>query len=68
VTEFWTFMAKQLWDRLQRPLAYIAEPSLAFYVLASSSPRREAALEVLRGIAARHTPGVGARRVVGTVG
>jgi hypothetical protein len=68
VTDFWTFMAKQLWHRLQRPLAYIAEPALALYVLASSSPRREAALEVLRGIAGRHTPGVGARRVVGTAG
>jgi hypothetical protein len=41
VTEFWTFMAKQLWDRLHRPLAYIA---------------------------ARHTPGVTACRVVGTAG
>jgi hypothetical protein len=67
VTDFWTFMAEQLWERLHRPLAYIAEPALALYVLASS-PRREAALEVLRGIAARHTPDVGARRVVGTAG
>lgn len=68
VTEFWTLMAKQLWERLHRPLAYIAEPPLALYVLTSSSPRREAALDVLRGIAARPAPGVGARRVVGTSG
>jgi hypothetical protein len=68
VTDFWPFMAQQLWDRLHRPLAYIAEPSLALYVLASSSPRREAVLGVLRGIAGRPTPGVGARRVVGTAG
>jgi hypothetical protein len=68
VSDFWSLMAKQLWERLHRPLAYIAEPALALYVLASSSPRREAALEVLRGIATRPAPGVGARRVVGTAG
>jgi hypothetical protein len=68
VTDFWTFMAIQLQERLHCPLAYIAEPSLAFYVLASSTSRRDAALEVLRGIASRHTPGVRARRVVAAAG
>lgn len=68
IADFWTLMANQLRDRLHCPLAYIAEPSLAFYVLCGSPPRREATLDVLRGIAARHTPGVRARRVVGTAG
>jgi hypothetical protein len=68
VPDFWTVMANQLWETVQRPLAYIAEPSLAFYVLTSSVPRRDETLEVLRKTAARHTPGVVARRSVGTAG
>jgi hypothetical protein len=68
VPDFWTLMAHQLLDRAHRPLAYIAEPSLAFYVLSSSVPRRDETLEVLNRIAARHTPGVAARRIVGMAG
>lgn len=66
VGDFWTVMARQLVDRLHRRLAYIADPTLAFYVLASSEHRRDEAREVLERIATRHTPGVANRRFVAT--
>jgi len=41
VPDFWNSLARQLVDRVRRPLASIAEPFLGFYVLAcSSSPSR----------------------------
>jgi hypothetical protein len=66
VGDFWAVMARQLRDRLHRPLAYIAEPALAFYVLAGSADRRDEARGVLQRIATRHTPGVASHRIVAT--
>jgi len=68
VRDFWTVVARQLRDRLNRPLAYIAEPTLAFYVLASSEDRRDEVRDVLERIATRHTPGVANHRLVATAG
>jgi hypothetical protein len=64
VRDFWAVMANELVDRLHRPLAYIADPTLAFYVLASSADRRDEVREVLERIATRHTPGVPNHRLV----
>jgi hypothetical protein len=66
--DFWASMARDFWAKVHRPLAYIAEPALAFYVLTSSPERRNAALEVLKRIAGRHTPGVTTLRIVGITG
>ena len=68
VGDFWAVMARQLRDRLLRHLAYIAEPTLAFYVLAGSADRRDEACGVLRRIATRHTPGTANHRIVATAG
>jgi len=66
VGDFWAVMARQLRDRLQCPLVCIAEPTLAFYVLAGSVDRRDEARGVLQRIAARHTPGMASHRIVTT--
>jgi hypothetical protein len=66
VADLWALMAHQFIDRLHRPLAFIAEPTLAFYVLTSSVDRRDEACEVLQRIASRHTPGVSSKRIVQT--
>jgi hypothetical protein len=68
VRDFWAIMARHLTDRFHRPLAYIAEPTFAFYVLASSRDRRDEVREVLERITTRHTPGVSNHRFVGTAG
>jgi hypothetical protein len=68
VGDFWAVMGRQLGDRLHRPLAYIAEPTLAFYVVAGSADRRNEACEALKRIATRHTPGVASHRIVATAG
>jgi hypothetical protein len=47
---------------------YIAEPTLAFYVLAGSADRRDEACRVLQRIATRHTPRVASHRTVATAG
>jgi hypothetical protein len=68
VRDFWAVMAQELVDQLHHPLAYIAEPTLAFYVLASSNDRRNEVREVLELIATRHTPGGADNRFVATGG
>jgi hypothetical protein len=66
VRDFWTVMARHMANRLHLPLVFIADPTLAFYVLASSEDRRDKVREVLERIATRHTPGVANRRFVAT--
>ena len=68
VQGFWTAMAEELSDRLGCAVTYIAEPTLAFYVVAKDSQRRDQVREVLDQIAVRHTPGVSQRRLVSTAG
>lgn len=68
VPDFWNSLAREIVDRVRRPLAYITEPFLGFYVLAASPDRRDAAFEVLQRIASRHTPGVRRRREVRIAG
>jgi hypothetical protein len=64
VRDFWTVMAQELGDRLGHPLAYIADPTLAFYVIVKSAARRDEVQHVLEQIAVRHTPGISHRRLV----
>jgi hypothetical protein len=68
VMDFWNLMAREFMRRLNRPVAHIAEATLAFYVLSGSPDRRDAVRELLQRIAARHTPGVTTRRLVGIAG
>jgi hypothetical protein len=65
VRDFWAVMARQLAGRIGRPVAYIAEPAVAFYGLTSSPSRRREAYEVLQRISSRHTPGATGHRTVG---
>jgi hypothetical protein len=68
VRDFWTVMAQELVDWLRHPLACIADPSLAFYVLTRSPERRDEVREVLERIATRHTPGAANQRFVAIAG
>jgi hypothetical protein len=68
VPDFWNSLATELVEQLDRPLAYITEPFLGFYVLSASSDRREAVVGVLQAIASRHTPGVRSPREVRIAG
>jgi hypothetical protein len=69
VQGFWTAMAEELSDQLLGcAVTYIAEPTLAFYVVAKAPQRRDQVREVLEQIAVRHTPGVSRRRLVSTAG
>ena len=68
VKGFWTAMAEELSDKLGCAVTYIAEPTLAFYVVAKDPQRRDQVREVLDKIAVRHTPGVSQRRLVSTAG
>jgi hypothetical protein len=62
-------MAEELSDQLLGcAVTYIAEPTLAFYVVAKAPQRRDQVREVLEQIAVRHTPGVSRRRLVSTAG
>jgi len=61
-------MAEELSDKLGCAVTYIAEPTLAFYVVAKDPQRRDQVREVLDKIAVRHTPGVSQRRLVSTAG
>jgi hypothetical protein len=64
VADFWPSMASQLSERLGRPVAYIAEPMLAFYVIVQTRSRLAEAVAVLERIADRRTPGAPGSRTV----
>ncbi len=68
VRNFWTVMAQELRERLGHPLVYIADPTLAFYVIADSDERRNQVQHVLEQIAIRHTPGISQGRKVSAAG
>jgi hypothetical protein len=68
VRDFWTVIAQELADRLGHPVADIADPTLAFCVIANSEARRDEVLDVLEQIAVRQTPGISHRRLVSAAG
>jgi hypothetical protein len=66
--DFWQTMARQLGHRLCRPVAYIADPTLAFYVVAKDRARLGEIVDVLQGVATRPRSAGASPRTVGYVG
>jgi len=64
VADCWELVASQLAERLGRPVAYVAEAVLAFYVIAQTRSRLAEVVGVLERIAGRHTPGAPGSRTV----
>ncbi len=66
VPDCWELVASQLAERLGRPVAYVAEAVLAFYVIAQTRSRLAEVVGVLERIAGRRTPGAAGSRTVRT--